>query len=258
MQVARGNNDTTAGQLKEQKKSWSNYGLKALFFAITMFSASMYQNQSTPAVFTLGYRLFLIAIFVSVVMDAVLIILLPIWSNVLVFISWILLEAASSLIVLSLNAHYALAILTVVFVILVVALLQPKHAVKRHELPSINGDTKEDIDDEENQYLGHLFDLAQDIANCGGIITAIFGHYMVGPVTAVGFFFLCSITLGLYIMMVITVRAVARPHVTCLAIVLMVLLVITLITISIPFARHPGRNPQVVKYSNHRKTLDML
>jgi hypothetical protein len=74
------------------------------------------------------------------------------------------------------------------------------------------------------------------------MVTAIFGHYMVGPVTAVGFFFFFGIiALGLYLMMVITVRAVARPHVTCLAIVLMVLLVITLITVSIiPFARHSG------------------
>jgi|UPI0002210943 hypothetical protein len=61
----------------------------------------------------------------------------------------------------------------------------------------------------------------QGIANCGGLVNNIFGHYMVGPVTAAGFFF-CSISLGLYIMMVITVRAVARPHVLCLAIVLMV------------------------------------
>jgi hypothetical protein len=242
MQVVYGNNDTTAGQLKEQKKSWSNYALKVLFFAITMFSASVYQNQSTTATFTLGYRLFLVAIFVSVIMDAALIILLPSWGNVLVFVSWLLLEAASCLVILSFNEHYALAILALLFLILV-ALLQPKlkHALKRYDLPSFtNGDTQDDIDDEENQYLGYVFDLAQGIVNCGGMVTAIFGHYMVGAVTAVGFFFFGVIALGLYLMMVITVRAVARPHVTCLAIVLMVLLVITLITVSIPFARHSG------------------
>jgi ubiquitin C len=176
-------------------------------------------------------------------MDTALIILLPSWGNVLVFVSWLLSEAASCLVILSFNERYALAILAFLFLILVVALLQPKlkHAMKRYDLPSFtNGDTQDDIDDEENKYLGYLFELAQGIVNCGGMVTAIFGHYMVGPVTAVGFFFFCSIALGLYLMMVITVRAVARPHVTCLAIVLMVLLVITLITVSIPFARHSG------------------
>ena len=59
------------------------------------------------------------------------------------------------------------------------------------------------------------------------------------------FFFFCSIGLALYMMMVITVRAVSRPHATCLAIVLMALIFITAITASIQVVVH-GSGCQVL------------
>jgi hypothetical protein len=70
---------------------------------------------------------------------------------------------------------------------------------------------------------------------------------MAGPVNPGGFlfFFFCSIGLALYMMMVITVRAVSRPHATCLAIVLMALIFITAITASIQVVVH-GSGCQVL------------
>jgi ubiquitin C len=83
------------------------------------------------------------------------------------------------------------------------------------------------------------FELSADTVNCGGLITVVFGNSMVGPVTAVGFFFFYTMALGLYLMMVTTVRtAVLKPHAKYLAILLKVLLVITLITALIHGVRH--------------------
>jgi multisubunit Na+/H+ antiporter MnhG subunit len=44
--------------------------------------------------------------------------------------------------ILSFNEHYALAILALLFLIIFVALLQPKlkHAIKRYDLPSFTND----------------------------------------------------------------------------------------------------------------------
>lgn len=59
----------------------------------------------------------------------------------------------------------------------------------------------------------------------------VFGNSMVGPVSAVGFLFFYTVALGLYLMMVTTVRTgVLTAHARYLAILLKVLLVITLIT----------------------------
>lgn len=156
-------------------------------------------------------------------------------------ISWLLLELATSLLILSFNKYYAFAILTAV-----VALLQPKlrHAADRHVLPSFTQDMIGD--DEDSPYLGHLLDLSQGIASSGGLFTAIAGRFMVGPFNTVGFFFFCAIALGLYLSMVVTVGAVSRPHAKCLAIVVVVLVVLTLIAACILFVGHSGSKPQVV------------
>jgi len=242
MQVVYGNDDTTDGQLKQQIKLLSSYSLKALWFAMAMFYASLTHHYSTSTTFSVEDTLFLVAIIV----DAALILLLPKWGNALVYISWLLLELATCLLILSFNKHYAFAILAALLLAVVVALLQPKlqHAADRHVLPFFTQDMIGD--DEESPHLGHLLDLSQGITGFGGLFTAIAGHFMVGPVNAVGFFFFCAVALGLYLSMVVTVGAVTRPHAKCLAIVVMVLVVLTFIATSIPLVGHSGSTPQVV------------
>ena len=253
MQVIYGNGiDTAAVQLEQRKKSWPNYTLKALLFACAMlFSAYINLSSSTSVAIKI---LFVLDIVVFFIIHGVLYINMPNWGNALVCISCLLLQVALCLLTVPFNGCYAFAILVVVFLILIVALLQPKfqHSVNKYVLPSFNthaGHAQGDIGDQENHYLNHLFDISDAIANCGGLVTGIMGYYsyMVGPVTAAGFFFFSTVLLGVYLMMVIAMRAVSPPHAACLAMVLMLLLLLTVITASVSFVRHSVTNPQAVK-----------
>jgi hypothetical protein len=249
MQVMDGK-DTAAVLLEQRKKSWPNYTLKALLFACTMlFSAYMNLSSSTSITIKI---LFVVDIVVFFIIDGILYINLPSWGNPLVCISCLLLQVALCLLTIPFNGCYTFAILVVVFLILIVALLQPKfqHSVKKYVLPSFttdDGDTQ-DIGDQDNHYMNHLFDISNGIATCGGLVTGILGHYsyMVGPVTAAGFFLFSTVLLGLYLMMAVAMRIVSPPHAVCLTIMLKVLLLLTIITASISFVHHSVTNPQVV------------
>ena len=249
MQVIYGNGiDTAAVQLEQRKKSWPNYTLKALLFACAMlFSAYMNLSSSTSVAIKI---LFVLDIVVFFIIHGVLYINMPNWGNALVCISCLLLQVALCLLTVPFNGCYAFAIHVVVFLILIVALLQPKfqHSVNKYVLPSFttgDGDTQGDI---ENHYLNHLFDISNGIATCGGLATGFMGYYyMAGPVTAAGFLFFSTVLLGLYLMMVIAMRSVSPPHAACLAIVLKVLLLLTIITASISFVHHSVTNPHVAK-----------
>jgi hypothetical protein len=162
--------------------------------------------------------LLVVDIVVFIIINAVHQIKLPNWGNALACISRFLLEMAMCLLFLPFNGCYALVILAVLFLIVDVTLLQPKfqHSVKKYVLPSVttdDGDTQGDIGDQENHYLNHLFDISNGIATCGGLVTGIMGYYsyMVEPVTAAAFFFFSTVLLGLYLMMVIAMRAVSPP-----------------------------------------------
>jgi hypothetical protein len=167
-----------------------------------LFSAYLNLSSSTSIAIKI---LLVVDIVVFIIINAVLLIKLPNWGNALACISWFLLELTMCLLILPFNECYALAILAVLFLIVVVALLQPKfqHSVKKYVLPSFTtdaGDAQGDIGDQENHYLNHLFDISNGIASCGGLVTAILGYYsyMVGQVTAAAFFFFCTVLLGLY------------------------------------------------------------
>ncbi|XP_066338936.1 uncharacterized protein [Miscanthus floridulus] len=207
-----------------------------------MFYASLTHHYSTSTTFSVEDTLFLVAIIV----DAALILLLSKWGNALVCISWLLLELATCLLILSFNKHYAFAILAALLLAVVVALLQPKlqHAADRHVLPFFTQDMIGD--DEESPHRGHLLDLSQGIATFGGLFMPIAERFMVGPVNAAGFFFSCAIALRLYLSMVVTVGAVTRPHAKCLAIVVVGLVMLTFIAAFIPVVGHSGSTPQVV------------
>jgi len=123
---------------------------------MAMFYAFLTHHYSTSTTFCVEDTLFLVVIIV----DAALILLLSKWGNALVGISWLLLELATCLLILSLNKHYAFAILAALLLAVVVALLQPKlqHAADRHVLPFFTQDMIGD--DEESPHLAHLLDLS--------------------------------------------------------------------------------------------------
>ena len=162
--------------------------------------------------------------------------------SALVYLSCFLLVLVSYLLLVSFNKYYGYAILPVPLLI-VTALLRHKLLPGLMQLQRSNnneGDHTVDIeipvqahgaDEEDGQHFDRIFELSADIVNCGGLITVVFGNSMVGPVSAVGFLFFYTVALGLYLMMVTTVRTVVlTPHAWYLAILLKVLLVITLIT----------------------------
>lgn len=82
-----------------------------------------------------------------------------------------------------------------------------------------------------------MFDWSAGIVNCGGLISMILGHYMymVGPnrltsTSVIGFLFFFTVVMGLYLMMVTTVRTAAlTPNLSYLAYLRDILLVGTLI-----------------------------
>lgn len=75
----------------------------------------------------------------------------------------------------------------------------------------------------DDQDLENIFDWSAGIVNCGGLISMILGHYMymVNRLTlasAIGFLFFFTVVMGLYLMMVTTVRTAAlTPYVRYLA-----------------------------------------
>ncbi|CAL4991410.1 unnamed protein product [Urochloa decumbens] len=243
---------TTGRQLTGKgKERLSAYSQKALLLSISMLAS--YLTNSTSTSYTTRDILFIIAFMLFIIIDATLLVMLPNYGNALVYISWFLLELVTFLLSNLFNGYLAFAILAVPLPTIVVAailqrLLQDK--VEKYVLSfDYSGTHQQDIDDQQSQHLDHLFDLSQGIANCGGLVAAVMGHYdMVGPTNVVGFFFFFTIALGLYLMMVITVRVVSCSHATCLVIVLMVSLMITIITALTSFVRRSGSHQQSVKF----------
>jgi ubiquitin C len=165
----------------------------------------------------------------------------PKMGSALVYLSCFLLLVVSYLLLVSSNKHYGYAILPVPLPIVAALLHKFLPGPTQHQRSNNNeGDQNVDIevpgqahgaDEEDGQHFDRIFEFSATIVNCGGLITVVFGNSMVGPVSAVGFLFFYTVSLGLYLMMVTTVRTlVLTAHARYLDILLKVLLVITLIT----------------------------
>ncbi|KAL6843098.1 hypothetical protein ACP4OV_026811 [Aristida adscensionis] len=226
------------GTLANQEECWSKYSRKVLVFAISM-AATYYVGAASTTSFSTGEEMaFKIAIGAFFIADATLSILMPPkWSIALVYLSWLLLEIVSCLLLVSFSKYYVYAILPVPLPIVVALLqlklkpeaMQPGRARQNGDVE--NAEQDQDINREDIQRFDRIFELSGDIVNCGGIITVIFGNSIVGPASALGFLFFYTIALGLYLMMITTVRTMALiPHAKHLDNLLKVLLVITLIT----------------------------
>ncbi|CAO2205607.1 unnamed protein product [Urochloa humidicola] len=99
---------------------------------------------------------------------------------------------------------------------------------------------------EADEYLDSIFNLSAGVVNFGGLVSMISGHYMGGLDKLVGFFFFFTIVLGLYLMMVTTVRTVPLTlHARNLSYLLEFLLVSTLITTLIYKVPNSGSDSHV-------------
>ncbi|OQU83074.1 hypothetical protein SORBI_3005G071401 [Sorghum bicolor] len=235
-------NDTAhlADEFIKQKMRWSKYSVKALAFAITMFLTYL---GSASALFSNGNMVFKICIGAFFIAYATLSIMMPPkMGSALVYLSCFLLVLVLYLLLVSFNKYYGYAILPVPLPI-IAALLQHKllsgptgqqRINSEGDLQNVDievSDQAHDNGEEDEEHFDCTFELSAETVNCGGLITVFFGNYMVGPVSAVGLFFFYTTALGLYLMMVTTVRtAVLKPHARYLAILLKVLRVIMLIT----------------------------
>ncbi|PUZ50491.1 hypothetical protein GQ55_6G062500 [Panicum hallii var. hallii] len=204
-------------QDKQQQKRCSKYSQKALLFAISTFVAYLGSSSASSSTGNTAFRIAMAAFFIAVSID--------------------LISATRT------PKDYCYAIILVPLLVLAAALLQCKlrPSVTQQNTTSDSGDQDLDTDDDADQDLENIFDWSAGIVNCGGLISMILGHYMymVGPnhlkeASVIGFLFFFTVVLGLYLMMVTTVKNVALTpyvgHLTCLLNVLLVgTLVATLI-----------------------------
>ncbi|KAG2581293.1 hypothetical protein PVAP13_6KG041000 [Panicum virgatum] len=206
---------TPAGQIEEQQRRCAGYLQKALPFAVTTFLAYVAMA----------------AFFLAVPADLVSMARPPKWGSLLTYLSWFLLVLVSYLLLISFNEGYSYAILPVPIPV-VIALLQlnrsspalnseietghlnanpedgtvPAVNTNNEAVPAVNNTAN---NEEADQDLDGIFNLSAGIVNFGGLVSMIFGCYMGGSNELIGFFFFLTIVLGLYLMMVTTVRTVA-------------------------------------------------
>ncbi|PUZ50492.1 hypothetical protein GQ55_6G062500 [Panicum hallii var. hallii] len=231
-------------QDKQQQKRCSKYSQKALLFAISTFVAYLGSSSASSSTGNTAFRIAMAAFFIAVSIDLISATRTPKWGCAcLVYLSWFLLVLLSYLLLVSFHRDYCYAIILVPLLVLAAALLQCKlrPSVTQQNTTSDSGDQDLDTDDDADQDLENIFDWSAGIVNCGGLISMILGHYMymVGPnhlkeASVIGFLFFFTVVLGLYLMMVTTVKNVALTpyvgHLTCLLNVLLVgTLVATLI-----------------------------
>lgn len=186
------------------------------------------------------------AFFIAVPSDLISVTGAPKWGSLLTWLSWFLLVLLSYLLLVSFNKDYSYAILPVPIPI-VLALLQLKLWPAAYQRIDADIEAGQDINTSDeavqavnnnstgDQDLDGIFNLSAGIVNFGGLISMIIGHYITGPskiisVNPAVFFFFFTVALGLYLMMVTTVRIAALTlHARHLSYLLMLLLLTTLI-----------------------------
>ncbi|CAO2209820.1 unnamed protein product [Urochloa humidicola] len=220
--------DQTPDQLQQKQKRCSKYSQKALMFAITMFVAYLGSSSASPSTGSTAFKVATAAFFVAILIDLISITRSPKWGYTLVYLSWILLVLLSYLLLVSFHKDYRWAIIPVpllFFAALLQCKLRPNvrqqsttNSAEPSEHPNSTNEADRDLgtDNKADQGLEDIFDTAAAIVNSGGFISMILGHYMymVGPdhlsgVSFIGFPFFFTVVLGLYLMMVATVRSAA-------------------------------------------------
>ncbi|CAN6181181.1 unnamed protein product [Urochloa humidicola] len=214
---------TPADEIVEQQKRCSDYSQQAIGFAISTFSGYMVSESFSTRDTTI--KVAMAAFFVAITADLLSLRMKPKWGRALVYISSFHLLLMTFLVFISFDKDYGYAIL---FVPLTIAATLLRRNLWQQ---SVNNVVSQD-------HLDFMFNLSTLIVNWDitTVIIAISGPNKHIEATATGFLFFCTIVLGLYLMMVATVRTVALTvHAKYLDVLLMVLLVSTLASTSITF-----------------------
>ncbi|CAL4997335.1 unnamed protein product [Urochloa decumbens] len=240
---------TPEDQLKQQHKRCSKYSQKALLFAITTFVAYLGSSSSSSSSSTgnIDFKIAMAAFLVAIPIDLISATRTPKWGCALVYLSWFLLVLLSYILLVSFHKDYSYAIIPVLLLVFA-ALLQCKlrptvrqqsttNIAEPSQHPNSKNEADRDLgtDDMADQDFENIFYWSAGLVNCGGLVSMILGHYnyMIGPnqaASVIGFLFFFTVVLGLYLMMVTTVRAAALTlYIRYLAYLLDVLLVGTLI-----------------------------
>ncbi|CAL5007727.1 unnamed protein product [Urochloa decumbens] len=236
---------TPEDQLKQQHKRCSKYSQKALLFAITTFVAYL-GSSSSSSTGNIAFKIAMAAFLVAIPIDLISATRTPKWGCALVYLSWFLLVLLSYILLVSFHKDYSYAIIPVLLLVFA-ALLQCKlrptvrqqsttNIAEPSQHPNSKNEADRDLgtDDMADQDFENIFDWSAGLVNCGGLVSMILGHYnyMIGPnqaASVIGFLFFFTVVLGLYLMMVTTVRAAALTlYIRYLAYLLDVLLVGTL------------------------------
>jgi len=215
--------------IKQQQERCIKYSQKALGFAIPTFIGYAVSGSSTGhTVFT---KVSMEAFFVAICSDLFSLKMKPKWSCTLVYVSWFHLVLMTTLIFVSLNKVYGWAVI-IVPVMIGIAFLQ-------HKLSPPPEHQRNTGDDGADKELDDMFDLSALILNWGSLVTAVIsivrriisGSGNHRTVRAAGFLFFFTVIVGLYLMMVTTVRHAALTlHAKYLGVLLIGLVVGTLIT----------------------------
>ncbi|CAL5010926.1 unnamed protein product [Urochloa decumbens] len=206
--------ETPQDELQEQQKRCSKYSQKALMFAITTFMAYLGSSSaSSPSNGNTAFKIAMAAFFVAIPIDLISITKTPKWGYALVYLSCFLMVLLSYLLLMSFHKDYSCAIIPVLLLFFA-ALLHRKLRPSARQQNTTNTIPDEHLDsDKVDQDLENIFDWSAGVVNCGGLISMILGHYMyiAGPnhlteVRVIGFLFFFTVVMGLYLMMVTTVR----------------------------------------------------
>ncbi|CAO2206100.1 unnamed protein product [Urochloa humidicola] len=245
---------TPQNQLEQQHKRCSKYSQKALLFAITTLVSYLRSTSSSPSTGNITFKIAMAGFIVAIPMHLISATRTPKWGWALVYLSWFLLVLLSYLLLVSFHKDYSYAIIPVALLVFA-ALLQCKlrlavrqesttNIAEPSQHPNSNNEADRDLGTEDNadQDLENIFDWSAGIVNCGGLISVVLGQYkhVAGhnhqhtAASIIGFLFFFTVVLGLYLMMVTTVRTPALIlYISYVAYLLDVLLVGTFIAIFI-------------------------
>lgn len=197
---------TTADDgIEEQQKRCCEYSKRALVFQGCTLAA--YFLAPVPSSSDRRATLIDVAmatLILAMIIDVISLKTKPKWGRPLVYLSSILQTLMTFLAFMSLDKAYGYAILSVlvlVFTVTGVALFRHK------QLPAVHDEATQD-------HLDSIFDFSALILNLGGFVTPILTIIIVkhgkhSQVSATGVLFMSTLVVGIWVMMVTTVRAVA-------------------------------------------------
>ncbi|KAJ1267561.1 hypothetical protein BS78_07G065600 [Paspalum vaginatum] len=221
----------------QQKKRLHDFSRKSSSFVFTLIAS--YMISSSEPLYSTGHIPCLATLGLFITVELTLskqTMTLQVASN-LVTLSGAIQFILIHIMLVSFNEYYGLAALLVPLLLIAVAI---KQAYKHVGGTNDDGSDKQQLESDTTVF-DSIFDFASDTVNLGGLAAMFSGRYMASPATIVGFVFFFTVVLGIYLMMITTVRTAAlTPHAKYLIVLLKALRWITVITAMIHVGRSSG------------------